>query len=93
VVFAPLAVCAGLSVPHVPVGVQVQSTPAFAESFVTVALTVAVPFTASDAGGAVVNEIATVLPAPTVMVATAVAVCVLVEVAVIVTLAAAFGAV
>jgi hypothetical protein len=95
VVFAPLAVCAGVNVPHVPVGVQVQSTPAFAESFVTVALTDAVPFTRRDEGGAVVKEMATVLfvAAEIVMVATAIAVWVLVEVAVIVTLAAALGAV
>ena len=42
-----------------PAGVQLQSTPAFAESFVTVALTVATPPMVREAGGAVVNEMDT----------------------------------
>src|SRR5580658_10347317 len=54
-----LAVCAGTKVPQVAVGVQLQSTPALAVSFVTVAAMDAVPFTVSEAGGAVV--IATVI--------------------------------
>ncbi|HEX3377467.1 MAG TPA: hypothetical protein VHS29_11440, partial [Candidatus Acidoferrales bacterium] len=57
VVVAPLAVCAGLKVPHAPTGAQVQSTPAFVESFTTVAEIMAVPFAAKDAGGACVSEI------------------------------------
>jgi hypothetical protein len=39
--------------------VQVQSTPALAESFVTVALMLAVPPTVTVAGGAVVSEMDT----------------------------------
>ncbi|HEX3624569.1 MAG TPA: hypothetical protein VH280_03995, partial [Verrucomicrobiae bacterium] len=39
---APLAVCAGLNVPHDVEGVQLQSTPAFELSFETVAATAAV---------------------------------------------------
>jgi hypothetical protein len=39
--------------------VQVQSTPAFAVSFVTVALIDVVPPTPSEAGGVVVSEMAT----------------------------------
>jgi hypothetical protein len=94
VVLAPLAVCAGLKVPHVPVGVHVQSTPAFAVSFVTVAMNTLGRFTGMDEGRRGVKEIATVLFAAVIVtVATAVAVWVLVELAVIVTLAAAFGAV
>jgi hypothetical protein len=75
-----------LNVPQVPVGVQVQSTPAFAPSFVTVALTAAVPPTAKVEGAPVIAEIVTgVTLALTAIVATAVAEWVLVEVAVIVT--------
>src|SRR6266849_2060937 len=56
VVFAPLAVCAGLNAPQLALPqVTVQSTPAFVESFETVALICAVELTASDAGGAVVK--------------------------------------
>ena len=51
--FAPLAVCAGLNVPQVPTGVQLQSTPAFALSFARVAATGAVAPTLIVAGGAV----------------------------------------
>jgi hypothetical protein len=53
-----LAVCAGVKVPHVAAGVQLQSTPPFAESFVTVAAIVAVAFTAREVGGAVLSEMA-----------------------------------
>ena len=65
-----------------PVGVQVQSTPAFAVSFVTVALIDAVPPTPSEAGGVVVSEMAT---AEIATVALAVLVWSLLAVAVIVT--------
>jgi hypothetical protein len=58
VVAAPLAVCAGLKVPQAPAGEQLQSTPAFAESFVTVAAMETVPLTAKVAGGAVLKVIA-----------------------------------
>ncbi|HET6143891.1 MAG TPA: hypothetical protein VFE02_10300 [Candidatus Acidoferrales bacterium] len=54
---APLAVCAGLNVPHDAAGAQVQSTPAFVESLFTVAEIVAVPFAAKVEGGACVNAI------------------------------------
>jgi hypothetical protein len=57
VVMAPLAVCAGLNVPHDAAGAQVQSTPAFVESLFTVAEIVAVPFAAKVEGGACVNAI------------------------------------
>jgi hypothetical protein len=93
VVLAPLAVCAGLKLPHVPVGVHVQSTPAIAESLVTVALIAAVPFGCKFVGGAAVNEMATEPDAPTVTVATAVVVWLVVDVAVMVTLPATAGAV
>ncbi len=84
---APLAVCAGLKVPQLPVGVQLQSTPALAVSFVTVAPIIAVPLTASVAGGAVVKEIAIVLEAPVMVTfATAVAAWLVVDAAVIITL-------
>lgn len=43
----------GLNEPHDPAGVQLQFTPAPAESFATVAVTDAVPETDSVAGGAV----------------------------------------
>ena len=52
VVAAPLAVCAGLKVPQVPAGAQLQSTPALAVSFETVAAIVAVAFAARVVGGA-----------------------------------------
>ena len=55
-VLAALAVWVGLKVPQVPTGVHVQSTPALAGSFWTVALTVAVALGAKVAGGAVVIE-------------------------------------
>jgi len=61
-------------VPQVPVGVQLQSTPAFAASFVTIALTGAAPPTVKVAGAPVIAEIATGLAlAVTVIVATEVA--------------------
>jgi hypothetical protein len=51
VVFAPLAVCPGLNVPQDPaVGPHVQSTPALAASFCTVAVNVAVAPVAKVAG-------------------------------------------
>lgn len=53
VVLAPLAVWAGLNVPQDPEGVQLQSAPAFALSFETVAAIVAVPLAAIVEGGAV----------------------------------------
>jgi len=53
-VLAPLAVETGLKEPQAELGVQLQVTPALAVSFVTVAATLAVPPTGSDAGGAVV---------------------------------------
>ena len=51
-----LAVEVGLNVPHDPAGEQLQVTPAFAVSFVTVAATVAVPDSGIVAGGGVVIE-------------------------------------
>ena len=55
VVFAPLAVCAGLNVPQDPaVGPHVQSTPALAASFCTVAVKVAVAPVAKVAGAPVI---------------------------------------
>jgi hypothetical protein len=53
VVLEPLDVEAGLNDPQLPAGMQLQVTPAFAESFVTVAATLAVPPTAIDEGGMV----------------------------------------
>jgi hypothetical protein len=81
-----------LNEPQDPAGAQVQSTPAFAVSFVTVAEIVAVALAARVAGGAVVREMETALDA-TVMVATAVAVWLFADVAVIVTVPPAEGAV
>jgi hypothetical protein len=57
--FAPLAVCVGLNDPQAPTGVQLQSTPALALSFETVAATGAVAATAMALGGAVVRLTAT----------------------------------
>ena len=95
VVFAPLAVWAAVKLPHEPVGVQVQSTPAFALSLVTVAASVAVPPGSKVVGGAVVMEMAIEPEEAAVieMFATAVAAWLLVDVAVIVTFTAAAGAV
>ena len=56
-VLALLAVWAGLNVPQDPEGVQLQSTPAFALSFETVAAMLAVPLVAIVDGGAVDNAI------------------------------------
>jgi hypothetical protein len=94
VVVAPLAVWAGLKLPHVFAGVQVQSTPPFAASLITVALIVAVPPACTFAGGAAVSEIATAPEAAvTVTLDTAVLAWLVVDVAVIVALAAPVGAV
>ena len=95
VVFAPLAVWAGLKLPHEPVGVQVQSTPAFALSFVTVAASVAVPPGSKVLEGEVVMEMAIEPDAAAVMeiFETAVAAWLLVDVAVMVTVSGAAGAV
>jgi hypothetical protein len=60
-VLAPLAVCAGLNAPQDVDGVQLQSTPPFELSFVTVAATDAVPPRVSVEGGALVSEIEVVL--------------------------------
>ena len=92
--FAPLAVWVGLKLPHEPVGVQVQSTPAFAVSFVTVADSAAVPPGCKVVGGAVVMEMAIEPDEAAVieMVATAIAAWLLVDVAVIVTVADEAGA-
>ncbi len=57
VVDAPLAVCAGLNDPQLPAGAQLQSTPALAVSFVTVAEMLAVPLAARVVGGAWVKAI------------------------------------
>ena len=51
IVLAPLAVEVGVNVPHAPVGVQVQFTPALALSFVTVADTPTLSPTVIDWGG------------------------------------------
>jgi hypothetical protein len=86
-VLAPLAVCAGVKVPQVPEGEQVQSTPAFAVSLVTAALSVVAPPTTTLAGGGVVNEIPTLVDAAEIVtVATAVVEWLVVDAAVIVTL-------
>ena len=54
VVLAPLAVETGLKEPQVALGVQLQLTPALAESLETVAATLAVPPAGSEDGGRVV---------------------------------------
>jgi len=51
-VVAPLAVLDRLNVPHEPLGLQLQVTPAFAESFVSTAEILAVPEINKLAGGA-----------------------------------------
>ena len=51
VVMLPLGVAVGLKAPHAAAGVQLQFTPRAAESFWTVAATLAVPAVASHAGG------------------------------------------
>ena len=61
---APLAVCAGLKEPQVAAGVQVQSTPALALSFVTVAFNAVAEPTDTVAGAGVVKEIPTPAAAP-----------------------------
>lgn len=48
----PLAVCFRLKVPHAPIGLQDQSTPAFDESLVTTAVSELPWFTANEAGAA-----------------------------------------
>ena len=53
VVVVPLGVEVGLKAPHAVAGVQLQLTPRAAESFCTVAATLAVPPVASHAGGVV----------------------------------------
>jgi glycine cleavage system regulatory protein len=55
VVMTVLSVRGGLKLPQADVGVQLQFTPALAESLVTVAATLAVPLGATDAGGIVDN--------------------------------------
>jgi hypothetical protein len=73
---------------------QVQSTPAVAESFATVALTAAVPPTVNVAGAPVIAEIVTGLTTEeTATVAAAVAEWLVAEVAIIVTEPAVPGAV
>jgi len=54
IVLAPLAVETGLKEPQVALGVQLQLTPALAESLETVAATLAVPPAGSEDGGRVV---------------------------------------
>jgi hypothetical protein len=72
VVAAPLAVFVGLRLPHCELPqVTLQVTPAFAESPVTDAMTLAVAPVASDEGGGVVN--ATEISGAVVMVMEAVA--------------------
>jgi len=53
VVAVPLGVEVGLKTPHAFAGVQLQFTPRAAESFWTMAATLAVPPVTSDAGGMV----------------------------------------
>jgi hypothetical protein len=60
-VAAPLAVCAGLKLPHALLGAQLQSTPALAESLDTEAVIVAVALTARVVGGAWVKPMVTVV--------------------------------
>jgi hypothetical protein len=91
-VAVPLAVCAGLNVPQVPAGVQVQSTPAFVLSFVTVAVSEVVPLVVKVAGGGASDSATAGAPVME-MVAVAMALPEAVEVAVMVTLPAVPGAV
>lgn len=89
VVEAPLAVCAGVKVPQLGAGVQLQSTPAFSESPFTVAAIEAVWPEVRVAGGAVVIE---TVGAPIVTVAVSTMLGCAVEAAVIVTVPALAGA-
>jgi hypothetical protein len=57
VVATPLAVCAGLNVPHTPIGLHDQSTPAFDESFANTAVIELGWLTLNEVGGAGLNEI------------------------------------
>jgi hypothetical protein len=84
-VLAPLAVCGGLNKPQAFVGAQLQVTPLFAESFVTVAAMVAVALVFSEAGGGV-DSVMEIGGAVTLTVAVAVLVPSETEAAVIVTL-------
>jgi hypothetical protein len=93
VVAAPLAVCAGLKLPQVPAGVQVQSTPALVLSFATVAVREVVPFVDKVAGGAAESVSVTAAGAFTAMIALAMILLEAVEVALTVTLPAVAGAV
>jgi hypothetical protein len=93
VVEAALAVCVGLKLPHVPTGVQLQSTPALAVSLATVAATEAVAFTAKEVGGAVLSVTVMAVAAVTVTAAEAVVELLEVAAATMVTLPAADGAV
>jgi hypothetical protein len=52
---APLAVVAGLKLPHADAGLQLHFTPPLAESLVTAAATLAVPPSASIVGGMVLS--------------------------------------
>ena len=83
----------GLNDPQLPLGAQLQVTPAFVESLATTAVKVAVALICSDPGGAGFNV--TEMPAGAVTVTVACADCVesVTEVATIVTLPAPDGAV
>ena len=62
VVAAPLAVCAGLKVPHFADSqLTCQSTPMFMESFATVAITGVIDATCKGEGGAWLNITSIVL--------------------------------
>lgn len=92
-VAAPLAVWAGLKLPQVFAGVQLQSAPALVLSFVTVAVSCAVALTAKLAGAPLMATVICCAGALTVIVAVAMAVAEAVALAVMVTLPAAVGAV
>ena len=59
----------GLNDPQLPLGAQLQVTPAFVESLATTAVSVAVALICSEAGGAGLND--TEIPAGAVMVTVA----------------------
>ena len=83
----------GLNEPQLPLGAQLQVTPAFVESLATTAIRVAVALICSDPGGAGVSDTEMPAGAVTVMVVCADLVESVTDVATIVTLPPADGAV
>jgi hypothetical protein len=64
VVAAPLDVVVGLNDPQEPLGAQLQVTPAFAESLLTVAVMEASPLTVSDEGAPLIVMLIALPPPP-----------------------------